>query len=77
MYCQLGHVDRASPGLTLRLLTEFTCIKVQNLVDGISDILPFDREVPLSILLDRLKDLCRSGATLVVGSLEQALIRGR
>jgi len=76
VYCQLGHVDRASPGLTLRLLTEFTCIKVQNLAVG-ADTLPFDREVPLSILLDRLKDLCRSGATLVVGSLEQALIRGR
>jgi len=71
---QLGYIGKASPGLVFRLLSEFTCLSVQDFAySEVSNILPFDHEIRLPALLNQLQRLCRSGATLVVAAAERAL----
>jgi len=70
---QLGYVGKASPGLVFRLLSEFTCLSVQDFTySEVPNILPFDDEIGLPTLLNQLKRLCQSGATLVVAAAERA-----
>ena len=72
---QLGYVGKAPRGLVFRLLSEFTCLSVQNFANSrVSNILPFDHEIELPALLNQLKRLCRSGATLVVAAAERAVL---
>jgi len=73
--CQLGYIGKASRGLIFRLLSEFTCLSVQDFTySEVPNILPFDHEIRLPALLNQLKQLCRSGATLVVAATERALL---
>jgi len=72
---QLGYVGKASRGLVFRLLSEFTCLSVQDFAHSkVSNILPVDHEIRLPALLSQLQRLCRSGATLVVAAAERALL---
>jgi len=72
---QLGYVGKAPRGLVFRLLSEFTCLSVQNFANSrVSNILPFDHEIELPALLNQLQRLCRSGATLVVAAVERAVL---